>query len=182
MDLSAEGAAQPPHHRPIRSFVRREGRLTDAQRDALQRLAPRYALDTAQGPIDFGQIFGRNDRGLLTETAALPGATATIRAWPDDPEWAEFVAEAIEQDVPVIEDLTGLDWPAGDIEVTSPSLFLRQAARIRNTKSSASTKTCAPEPAAARSWKLIAFHANDMSGGRTSAATSSSAASACDEV
>ena len=71
-----------------------------------------------QQPQDFfGQIYGRNDRGLLTETAALPGATATIRAWPDDPEWAAFVAEAIEEGVPAIEDLTGLDWPAGDIEV-----------------------------------------------------------------
>lgn len=74
----------------------------------------------------FGQIYGRNDSGLLTETASLPGATATIRAWPDDPEWAEFVAQAIEQDVPVIEDLTGLAWPAGDIEVietVTPYLF-----------------------------------------------------------
>ena len=71
-----------------------------------------------QNPRDFfGQIFGRNDAGLLTATAPLPGAVATIRAWPDDPEWVEFVANAIRDDVPVIQDLTGLDWPAGDIEV-----------------------------------------------------------------
>lgn len=80
-----------------------------------------------QQPQDFfGQVYGRNDSGLLTETAALPDATATIRAWPDDPEWAEFVANAIEEDVPVIQDLTGLAWPAGDIEVietVTPYLF-----------------------------------------------------------
>ena len=84
------------------------------------------AIDIQEPQDFFGQIFGRNDSGLLTETAALPGATATIRAWPDDPEWAEFVAEAIEQDVPVIEDLIGIDWPAGDIEVietVTPYLF-----------------------------------------------------------
>ncbi len=65
----------------------------------------------------FGQVFGRNDLGLLTEIARLPVGTATVRAWPDDPEWAIFVVDAIEEDVPVLADLTGLDWTAGDIEV-----------------------------------------------------------------
>jgi len=65
----------------------------------------------------FGQVFGRNDEGLLTESATLPDGTATIRAWPDDPDWVDFVVEAIENDVPIIEQLTGLEWPAGDIEV-----------------------------------------------------------------
>ncbi len=79
MDLSAEGAAQPPH-RHIRSFVRREGRLTDAQRDALQRLAPRYALDT-EGPIDFDRAFGRRapvcfEIGFGSGTALLARAQA----------------------------------------------------------------------------------------------------------
>lgn len=75
------------------------------------------ALDIPQPRQFFGQVFGRNDNGLITETAQLPNATASIRAWPDDPDWATFVVEAIEDDVPVIEELTGLAWPAGDIEV-----------------------------------------------------------------
>lgn len=75
------------------------------------------AVDISEPSEFFGQVFGRNDAGLITESAKLPGATATIRAWPDDPEWAAFVVDAIERDVPVIQELTGLAWPAGDIEV-----------------------------------------------------------------
>jgi len=75
------------------------------------------AIDIEEPSDFFGQVFGRNDSGLISETAELPDATATIRAWPDDPEWADFVADAIENDVPIIENLIGLAWPAGDIEV-----------------------------------------------------------------
>ena len=65
----------------------------------------------------FGRVFGRNDEGLVAETAELESGSAIVRSWPDDPEWAELVVDAIENDVPVIEELTGLPWPAGDIEV-----------------------------------------------------------------
>lgn len=74
----------------------------------------------------FGQVFGRNDAGLITDYAELPAGQATVRAWPDDPEWAAFVVDAIEDDVPVLAGLTGLEWAAGDIEVietVTPYLF-----------------------------------------------------------
>ena len=45
--------------RPIRSFVRREGRITPAQRRALEELWPRYGLDNGDAPFDFIRIFGR---------------------------------------------------------------------------------------------------------------------------
>lgn len=45
--------------RPIRSYVRREGRLTSAQQKALTDLWPRYGLDLSTGPLDFARIFGR---------------------------------------------------------------------------------------------------------------------------
>ena len=53
--------------RKIRSFVRREGRMTDGQKSALERLWPRYGLDapalTSSGqatqPHDLAQVFGR---------------------------------------------------------------------------------------------------------------------------
>lgn len=45
--------------RPIRSFVRREGRMTAAQKRALAELFPRYGLTVAEGPIDFPDVFGR---------------------------------------------------------------------------------------------------------------------------
>ncbi len=36
------------NHRPIRSYVRREGRITFAQQRALDELLPRYGIDTRQ--------------------------------------------------------------------------------------------------------------------------------------
>lgn len=47
------------HHRHIRSFVRREGRLTPAQSGALARLWPRYGLESPSAPLDLDVVFGR---------------------------------------------------------------------------------------------------------------------------
>lgn len=49
-----------PQLRRIRSFVRREGRMTDGQKDALERLSLRYSLDALDGPLDFAAAFGRH--------------------------------------------------------------------------------------------------------------------------
>jgi tRNA (guanine-N7-)-methyltransferase len=46
-------------HRPIRSFVKREGRMTDAQRRALDSLLPQYGVPAGDAPIDFVALFGR---------------------------------------------------------------------------------------------------------------------------
>ena len=45
--------------RPIRSFVRREGRLTKAQERALTELFPRFGLEPGDQPLDLEQAFGR---------------------------------------------------------------------------------------------------------------------------
>lgn len=47
------------HHRKIRSFVRRPGRTTTAQRRALERLWPRYGLPSDDKVIDLAAAFGR---------------------------------------------------------------------------------------------------------------------------
>ena len=51
------------HARRIRSFVRREGRMTGGQKAALEKLWPRYGLDAPGGahgaPYDLAQVFGR---------------------------------------------------------------------------------------------------------------------------
>lgn len=47
------------HLRRVRSFVKRDGRMTDAQRDAIQRLWPQMGLDLAAGMIDFVKTFHR---------------------------------------------------------------------------------------------------------------------------
>lgn len=48
-----------PLHRTVRSFVRREGRLTPRQAKALDTLWPLYGLETQQGLIDFDKVYGR---------------------------------------------------------------------------------------------------------------------------
>lgn len=52
----AAGGALP---RAIRSFVRREGRITPAQEQALERLWPRYGVDYDGAVLDPAALFGR---------------------------------------------------------------------------------------------------------------------------
>lgn len=48
-----------PRLRRIRSFVLREGRMTDAQQRAFGDYWPRYGIDHAGTPQDFAALFGR---------------------------------------------------------------------------------------------------------------------------
>ncbi|MCP1727933.1 tRNA (guanine-N7-)-methyltransferase [Natronospira proteinivora] len=50
---------QEKNWRPIRSFVRREGRLTPGQQKALDRFFPRYGIEFQAEPLDFNVLFGR---------------------------------------------------------------------------------------------------------------------------
>jgi len=50
----------PSANRRIRSFVRREGRMTDAQREALEVLSPRFCIDPSDAFLDFDGLFGRS--------------------------------------------------------------------------------------------------------------------------
>jgi tRNA (guanine-N7-)-methyltransferase len=50
-------AEQP--HRPIRSYVLRQGRLTQGQQRAFQELWPQYGLNPTQHSLQFKAIFGR---------------------------------------------------------------------------------------------------------------------------
>ncbi len=54
-----------PQHRPIRSFVRREGRMTPAQLRALEVLLPRFGFPTNQGMVDLDALFGRRTERFL---------------------------------------------------------------------------------------------------------------------
>ncbi len=76
------GEAAPPL-RPIRSYVRREGRITSGQRAALDELWPLYGIDVPQAPLDLAAVFGReaprifeigfgNGEHLLARAAAEP--------------------------------------------------------------------------------------------------------------
>jgi tRNA (guanine-N7-)-methyltransferase len=51
--------------RRIRSFVRRDSRLTDAQQNALTTMWPQYGLELADGPIQYAQVFQREAPRIL---------------------------------------------------------------------------------------------------------------------
>ncbi len=48
----------PPNHRPIRSFVLREGRLTEGQQRAFERNWARFGIDYDGNPLDPAGLFG----------------------------------------------------------------------------------------------------------------------------
>ncbi len=58
-DKEIENPEGTPFYRRLRSFVRREGRMTDGQKSALERLWPRYGLDEPTQPFDLAKVFGR---------------------------------------------------------------------------------------------------------------------------
>ena len=49
----------------IRSFVRRRGRMTAAQRRALTELWPRYGVEYSPAPLDLAALFGREAPRIL---------------------------------------------------------------------------------------------------------------------
>src|SRR5215203_1397733 len=53
------------HLRKVRSFVRRPGRATAAQRRALTDLMPRYGVRASGLRLDLTHVFGREGRRVL---------------------------------------------------------------------------------------------------------------------
>lgn len=51
---------QIPHPRKIRSFVRRQGRMTAAQQSALDTLWQHYGIEPGSGILDLDRVFGRS--------------------------------------------------------------------------------------------------------------------------
>ncbi len=74
---SAPGEERPP--RPVRSFVRRAGRVTRAQARALEDLWPRYGVP-GEGPLDLDHLFGRRTPRYLEIGFGMGDALATMAA------------------------------------------------------------------------------------------------------
>jgi tRNA (guanine-N7-)-methyltransferase len=72
-------AGQPGRQRPIRSFVLREGRMTEGQRQALDRLWPRFGVGFSGNPLDLPALFG-NDRPVYLEIGFGNGDALARRA------------------------------------------------------------------------------------------------------
>ncbi|MCP4414895.1 MAG: tRNA (guanosine(46)-N7)-methyltransferase TrmB [Gammaproteobacteria bacterium] len=53
------------HHRKIRSFVKRAGRLTPGQQRALNELLPEFGIDLDSGLVDFNTLFTNNSDVIL---------------------------------------------------------------------------------------------------------------------
>ncbi|HLF23424.1 MAG TPA: tRNA (guanosine(46)-N7)-methyltransferase TrmB [Burkholderiales bacterium] len=71
----------PTTRRPIRSYALRQGRMTEAQRGALERLWPRFGVTLSETPLDLGAVFGRTapvilDIGFGNGDALVDMATA----------------------------------------------------------------------------------------------------------
>ncbi len=74
----------PKPHRPIRSFVLRQGRLSNAQARALSDVGPRLALPFADAPLDFAQAFGRAGPVVVEIGFGMGESTAHIAALKPD--------------------------------------------------------------------------------------------------
>jgi tRNA (guanine-N7-)-methyltransferase len=74
-----------PLHRPVRSFVLRQGRMSPAQRRALDALLPTLGIAFAPVPIDLDRAFGRRAPRVLEIGFGMGETTATIaQARPDE--------------------------------------------------------------------------------------------------
>ena len=82
------GVATPPAdrpHRPVRSFVLRQGRMSAAQQRALETLMPVYGVAFSGHALDFDRAFGRRAPRVLEIGFGMGETTAAIAQMrPDD--------------------------------------------------------------------------------------------------
>ena len=76
----ADSPPTPPPARPIRSFVRRTGRVGPGQQRALAELGPRFVLPFAPTPLDLPALFGRHAPVVLEIGFGMGDATAQVAA------------------------------------------------------------------------------------------------------
>jgi len=62
--MSDDKAAEK-YLRSIRSFVKREGKLTSGQQNAIQQLWSTHGVDLEDAPLDFSKLFGREANTVL---------------------------------------------------------------------------------------------------------------------
>lgn len=67
-------------HRPIRSFVLRQGRFSPGQQRAFEALMPRLGIAYRGAPLDFAAIFGRDAPRILEIGFGMGETTARIAA------------------------------------------------------------------------------------------------------
>lgn len=74
----------------------------------------------------FVLISGENEANLVGRSVRVGDSTVTVRAWPGDETWADFVARAAKRGIPALERLVGLDFLEDDdfeiLETNNPNL------------------------------------------------------------
>jgi tRNA (guanine-N7-)-methyltransferase len=83
--MAVNGPATTSRHRPIRSFVLRQGRFSPAQQRAYESLLPRFGIAFAAAPLDLTHVFGRTSPKILEIGFGMGETTAAIaKARPGD--------------------------------------------------------------------------------------------------
>lgn len=77
---TVEETSAPEHHRPIRSYVLRAGRMSPAQERALATLFPRYGIPYSELKLDLSKVFERPAPVVLEIGFGMGNATAEIAA------------------------------------------------------------------------------------------------------
>jgi tRNA (guanine-N7-)-methyltransferase len=70
----------PGQIRPIRSYVLRQGRVSNAQARAHETLLPKYGIEYSGKPIDLSAVFGRRAKIILEIGCGMGETTAAIAA------------------------------------------------------------------------------------------------------
>lgn len=69
-----------PRHRPIRSYVLRQGRVSNAQRRAHDALLPAFGVPFSHDIVDLDRVFGRRATKILEIGFGMGETTAAIAA------------------------------------------------------------------------------------------------------
>lgn len=67
-----------PSHRPIRSFVLRQGRLTKGQQSAMDTYWSQFGVDESDEPLDFAALFGNDNPVTLEIGFGMGGSLAEM--------------------------------------------------------------------------------------------------------
>jgi len=67
-------------HRPIRSYVLRQGRVSNAQQRAYDTLLPKFGIPYSEQPLDLDRAFGRGAPKILEIGFGMGETTAVIAA------------------------------------------------------------------------------------------------------
>ncbi|MBX3661520.1 MAG: tRNA (guanosine(46)-N7)-methyltransferase TrmB [Burkholderiales bacterium] len=78
---------QPPQQRLIRSYVLRQGRVSNAQRRARDTLMPRYGLEFSDTPADLDAVFGRKAPRIVEIGCGMGETTVAIAAAHPDTDY-----------------------------------------------------------------------------------------------